>query len=245
MNDSAASSSRRADVGAVVFALLVPTLVTLVYFVWLADSAPLVQRVAYAIGKTVQFGFPLYWVLVAQRRALELRVSGTAGLMTGIALGAVILAGMLLLYHGWLKPGGHLDAAAEEVRRKVSGLGLDSPTKYFALGVFYAVGHSFLEEYYWRWFVFGQLQRLVALRWAIVVSSLGFMAHHVVLLATYFGWLSLETAVFSLCVAVGGAAWAWIYHRSGSLGGPWASHLLVDAGIFLVGYDLIRNLPGG
>ena len=30
-----------------------------------------------------------------------------------------------------------------------------------------------------------------------------------------------------------GAAWAWIYHRSGSLLGPWLSHLLIDAGIFV------------
>ena len=29
--------------------------------------------------------------------------------------------------------------------------------------------------------------------------------------------------------------WAWLYHRSGSLLGPWLGHALVDAAIF-VGY---------
>jgi uncharacterized protein len=42
-------------------------------------------------------------------------------------------------------------------------------------------------------------------------------------------------------VAVGGAFWAWLYERTGSIFGPWLSHLLIDAGIFWIGYDLIRQ----
>ena len=76
---------------------------------------------------------------------------------------------------------------------------------------------------------------------AVVLSSLAFTAHHVILLAVFFGGWSWPTIFFSLCVAVGGAAWAWIYHRSGSLLGPWLSHLLIDAGIFIVGFDLVMR----
>jgi uncharacterized protein len=54
--------------------------------------------------------------------------------------------------------------------------------------------------------------------------------------------LSPWTWLFSLSVAVGGAFWAWLYQRTGSLYGPWLSHLLVDAAIFLVGYDLASDL---
>ena len=43
-------------------------------------------------------------------------------------------------------------------------------------------------------------------------------------------------------VAVGGAFWAWLYQRSGSLAGPWLSHLVADAGIFFVGYQLIGDM---
>jgi len=64
----------------------------------------------------------------------------------------------------------------------------------------------------------------------------------VILLATYFGWLSPWTYLLSLGVAVGGIFWAWLYHRSGSLYGPWLSHLLIDAAIFVVGYDLVSDL---
>ena len=43
-------------------------------------------------------------------------------------------------------------------------------------------------------------------------------------------------------IAAGGAVWAWIYERTGSLYGPWLSHLVVDAGIFIIGYDIAATL---
>ena len=104
------------------------------------------------------------------------------------------------------------------------------------------LAHSLLEEYYWRWFVFGQLYKNWSLSLAILVSSVGFMAHHVVLLATFFGWGSPLTYLFSFGVAIGGAFWAWLYASSRSLLGPWLSHMLVDVAIFLIGYDLVRGL---
>jgi membrane protease YdiL (CAAX protease family) len=45
----------------------------------------------------------------------------------------------------------------------------------------------------------------------------------------------------SFAVALGGGFWAWLYERTGSIFGPWLSHLLIDAGIFWIGYDLIRQ----
>jgi membrane protease YdiL (CAAX protease family) len=111
------------------------------------------------------------------------------------------------------------------------------------LGAFYALGHSLLEEYYWRWFVFGQLMELSRPLTAVTISATGFMAHHVCVLAVYFGWNSPAgfylTAFCSLSVAVGGVLWALLYRRHGALYGVWLSHLLVDAGIFVIGYDLI------
>lgn len=121
---------------------------------------------------------------------------------------------------------------------------MDRLWKFIALGAFYAVFHSLLEEYYWRWFVFQRLQRLWALTPAIGLSSIAFMAHHVILMAVFFGWSSPWTYFFSLSVAVGGAVWAWLYARSGSIYAPWLSHLLVDAAIFSIGYDLAKDLLG-
>ena len=65
------------------------------------------------------------------------------------------------VYFGWLKPAGYLLAFEQQATAKVRDLGLDRLWKYAATGVFYALAHSLLEEYYWRWFVFGQLHRAV------------------------------------------------------------------------------------
>jgi membrane protease YdiL (CAAX protease family) len=68
------------------------------------------------------------------------------------------------------------------------------------------------------------------------------MLHHILLLAVYLGWSSPATWVFSAAVAVGGAYWAGLYQRSDSLWGPWLSHLVIDAAVFMVGYDLVVGL---
>ncbi len=233
---------QRADLAAVVFALVFPSLVTWIYFVTLAGQESTWQKLAAGIGKGIQFGFPLVWVFLILREPWQRPAWKRDGILAGTLFGVTVAAAMVALYHVGLKPLGWFDAAHEEIRAKVAGMGLDTPLKYLALSLFYPLCHSLLEEYYWRWFVFRRLRRHVALPAAIVISSLGFMAHHVILLATFFGWNSPLAYFFSLCVAIGGAAWAWLYARSGSLLGPWISHLLIDAAIFLIGYSVVEPI---
>lgn len=242
MNEELSARRPAADWTAVVFAIVFPSVVTWVYFVLLKDNAAFVQQTAYSIGKALQFAFPVFWVLLIQRQRIEIRRPGRQGLGWGLVTGLAIVAGMFLLYHVFLKPGGHFEAAVNPIREKVSGFGLDRLWKYAGLGLFYALGHSFLEEYYWRWFVFGQLRRLTPVWVAVIVSSVGFMAHHVILLSAFFGWGTFASLFFSFSVCVGGVIWACLYHRTGSLYGPWLSHALVDAGIFLVGYDVVWDM---
>ena len=163
-------------------------------------------------------------------------------LALSVGFGLLVLVAMFGLYETIWKNGELFAGAAGAIRGKIAGLGLDRLWMYAAVGVFYAICHSGLEEYYWRWFVFGQLRCRLPLASAVALASLAFMAHHVIVLATFFGWWSPWTYAFSLAIAAGGAVWAWLYERSGSLTGPWLSHLLVDAAIFLVGYDLARDL---
>ena len=229
-------SARFAAVG---FALVYPTILTVVYFVGMSDAAPLVQQAVYGVGKAVQFGFPLVWVVLVAREKLEIGWPNLRGVGVGVVFALVVSAVMGLVYFFWWKPAGLFDEPARLMQEKMAGFNVDTPARFLLLGVFYSLIHSLLEEYYWRWFVFGRLRRLVALPAAIVVSSLGFMAHHVIVLGLYFQWQPLPTAFFSLSVAVGGLFWAWLYHHSRSLYSVWLSHLIIDAAIFLAGYDMM------
>ncbi len=228
--------------GVLVFAMVFPTVVTWIYFVLLVDYPSWLQQTAAGIGKGIQFLLPVVWVFFVLREKFAWTQPNRRGAVLGIIFGAAVLAAIFGLYHLLLKPNGVFEGPAGPIRDKVRGLGLDTIWKYAALGTFYALCHSALEEYYWRWFVFKRLKERLSLWTAIAVSSLAFMAHHVILMATFFGWVSPWTYLFSLAVAVGGVFWAWLYARSGTLFGPWLSHLLVDAAIFTVGYDLVKDI---
>ncbi|MEZ4820135.1 MAG: hypothetical protein R3A45_09675 [Bdellovibrionota bacterium] len=47
------------------------------------------------------------------------------------------------------------------------------------------------------------------------------------------------TYLFSICVALGGVLWSWMYYRSDSLYGAWISHVFVDAALFSIGYIVL------
>ena len=222
-------------------ALVLPTVVTWLYFVALAEQESGWQQLAAVLGKSVQFLIPVVWVCGIERQRLEFTPKGSMGLIPGAVFGITVVMAMLIVYHGWLKPMGAFDLAGDEIRSKVASLGIRSGGAYLGLGAFYALVHSGLEEYYWRWFVFGQLNSRVSLGSALVVSSVGFMAHHVILLTTFFGTSSPLAYLGSLAVAIGGAFWAWLYDTRGSIYGCWFSHMLVDAGIFMIGYDLVKG----
>ena len=231
--------ANRRNFFALLFALAFPTLVTVLYFIVLSKHPSALQLGAFGLGKVIQFAFPVAWVVWIQRARIGWIRPRSKDLAAGWILGLILLAAALALYFFVLKPAGVFDKATDVIREKVVGLGASSIPRYVALSLFYCVIHSLLEEYYWRWFVFAQLRRRTSKPIAVVISGLGFMAHHVFILAYYFGWDSPWTYLLSLAVGVGGFIWAWMYEKTGSLYGPWASHALVDTAIFIVGYDLV------
>jgi uncharacterized protein len=226
-------------------AMLFPSLMTALYFVALSggDGKPnWWQSATYAIGKAIQFTFPVVFVLLVGRHFPLPKRPHFAGLGLAIAFGIAVAAGMLVLYYAWLGDTWLFDDTANLVREKVAELHMLSPARYVVLAVAIVTVHSLAEEYYWRWFVFAQLNRLIALPWAIAVSSLAFMGHHVLVLNAYFpGRLWVAVIPFSLGVAVGGAFWAWLYSRTQTIYPSWLSHACVDAAIFLIGWDLLRR----
>jgi len=238
--------SNRFDLPAVIFAILLPTVVTLVYFVLLADSPAAFQQTAYGIGKAIQFCFPIVFIWLFHRSQFTRErttdsspAQNRQNWIVGIVFGILVVLSMLMAWFCFLAGTEVGNAAIERVNGKISGANLNTPLTFLIIGVFYAIVHSFLEEYYWRWFVFDRLNTLTTTWRANLISSFGFAAHHVILLATYFGWGSPLTWLFSFCVGIGGIVWAWLYHRSGRLRTPWISHLIVDAGIFGLGYLIV------
>ncbi len=160
-----------------------------------------------------------------------------------LIFGSAVAVLMLAVYFGGLRGSSLLAQTPARLQAKLQEVNMATPASYAFLAVFVVAAHSWLEEYYWRWFVFGGLRQFMPLVPAMIVSSLAFMAHHVIVLYVYLPGRFLGAALpFALAIAVGGAMWAWLYERGGSLAPPWLSHLMVDAAIFAIGWDLLWPL---
>jgi membrane protease YdiL (CAAX protease family) len=221
---------------ALVFTALFPSVATGLYFVALSGSrwtAPV-----FALCKLVQFSFPLLWIAGVERSRPHLfKRPGTPGLWIGLLSGAGLVAGLLAFWRPLLaRP--ELAGVPAAISGKLSEFGIATPAGYAAMAIFYAVLHALLEEYYWRWFLFGRLRRRMRAGVANLLSSAAFTAHHVLVIGQFLGGYGPATWLASLTITGAGALWAWSYHRSNSLYGAWLSHGLADAGLMWVGYQI-------
>lgn len=229
-------SRRTAEWAVLAVALVFPSLSTWLYFVVFAGAKWMMP--VYSAGKLLQFGLPVAWAWYTHSLPRAWRGPRVRELAVGGLLGLAICALIAAAHWGFLADSKLGDLLEGRLEQKLEGAGFDTPARFGLMAVFYCLAHSGLEEYYWRWFVFGRLRRWLPLAAAVVVSSLGFMAHHVIVVVTYLGVTPLALGA-SLGVAVGGALWALLYQRDGSLWGAWLSHLLVDAALMTLGYELL------
>jgi membrane protease YdiL (CAAX protease family) len=196
-------------------------------------------QVAYWTGKLIQFTLPVVFVTLTTGRFPRPGRPSFRGLWLGLAFGLLVALGTVALYFVFLRDTSVFRDSPAKIQDKLAEFGLNSPAGFVFFAVFVTLAHSLLEEYYWRWFVFGELRRRVSLTTAMALSSFAFGAFHVFPLNAYLPGHFLSAVLpFAACVAAGGAVWAWLYEHTGSVYAPWLSHVLVDASLFVIGYDL-------
>ncbi len=246
---------------------VLPTLLAVFYFLLTQGFSPAWQQVAVAGSKLLQFSLPLLWWLTLPRRSAvlprpeELLAAGqrsdyaasgdlrTArarlwGLVEGIAFGILAFGVIVGAYLAWKMQ----STTPEEVGRRIASFlarsGIIEAWQYAAVAYAYSILHAGLEEIYWRWFIFGgMLRRLGLLRGGLLAAG-AFTAHHVLILGVYLGWLSIAQVVCSGGVFLAGLYWSFLFWRTGSLLSPWLSHVIVDAALFWIGYDLVYPYLG-
>jgi uncharacterized protein len=235
------------DWSALAFTSFFPLVMTYIYFVKMdnpnGETNPALIA-AFGIGKAIQFLFPAVYVWWFERAQIGFPRPTLRGMPVAIGFGLLVGMSIFVLYFFWVQ---YIPVVAEKtpmmVNNRLKQFGRDSPLGFLGMAVYICVLHSLWEEYYWRWFVFGWMRRYVPLAVAIGLSSIGFMLHHVVILAVYmpdhFWTLAMP---FSLCVAFGGGVWAWLYQRSGSIYAPWVSHGLIDAALMGLGYWMLSRV---
>ena len=134
-----------------IFAASFPTLAAWVYFVLFSGESWMLTLGA--LSKLVQFALPAVWIWLVLRQPRRIGGVSTRDLLSGALSGLVILAACLGLYYGYIKHHPAFSASPQALGEKLKGLGADTPGGFLVVALFYSLIHSFLEEYYWRWFV--------------------------------------------------------------------------------------------
>ncbi len=192
-----------------------------------------VGNALYMTGKGILYLTPLVWWLLVMRTRFPLRPPprGTwrDGVLLGLALGAVIALAYWLIAHPLVDPEGIRAAAVQS--------GFDTPVRYAVMALTICLVNALLEEYAFRWFLYGRCRTLLGPVGGAVLGALIFTAHHVFVLLAYFDaplvWLG------SIGVFVGGLLWTWLYEKRDSIWPAYVSHIVVDIVLLGIGALLL------
>ena len=208
-----------------------PSLGVAAYMIWLPDTVA--GMVLFFLAKGWIVVLPLLVYRFIYRETITVFRFQWTGVPTGIALGA----GMsLIVVSSYLWLGEQLiDPAAIQARMRE--VGLDERVPYAMMAAYWVLLNALLEEYVWRWFALAQALKLMRTLPAVSFAALAFTLHHVVATQLYADWPAV--ILMGAGVFVGGVAWSWCFVRFGTIWPGYVSHALVDATIFLIGYDVI------
>jgi len=238
-NSTSTVVSARSTALALLVATLLPTLLAVTCSVVLSGQRVVV--IAYAIGKVLQLGFPVVWVLAVERKTIRFTRPQTNGLIAGGLYGMFVVALTMTVYYGLVSGSESLAEVPEVIRQKLRAYGIAGWRDFYWLGLYYAIPHTLAEEYFWRWFVYGRLKEFLSVRNAIVISGFAFTLHHILLAYRYLGDAWGFIAAFAVGVAISGMVWAWLYEKTNALYAAWLSHLIVDAGLIWMAYEFWRS----
>lgn len=202
-----------------------------VYFVLVTDSE-FVQPLYFGT-KVLVLVWPLLWWIFFRKFFLKREKLGLASSVGwGLFSGFAIIVPMFILFFVFQD---FFQGFAVNFRAEASSLGvLDN---YILFAAFLSLFHAFLEEYYWRWFIFGGLLSKMSEKWAILITAVAFASHHFIVLSQFFPWWI--TILFGTAIAIGSVIWSILYLRTGRLLTGWISHVLVDVAVMTIGYFVI------
>jgi uncharacterized protein len=217
-----------------------PTVAAWVYFVALDGRQS--AGAAYLASKAVQFALPLWLWSRARPRPPRPASSRSAALLHGALWGLALALGASAI-PPLLAAAGLEQSVTARIAAKLDGFGVAAPAGFLALGLAISLVHSALEEYYWRWSVYGTLRSRLGDRRAAWLASAAFASHHVVVLGQFLrgggrvAWVLLPLG--ALTVLAAGLLWCRLYRVTGRLTASWISHVAVDLALFGVGAWLL------
>jgi membrane protease YdiL (CAAX protease family) len=109
-------------------------------------------------------------------------------------------------------------------------------SSFIFVGIYITLGNSFLEEYFFRGFVFLNLYELKSKKCAYIYSSLLFGLYHI---GIFKAWFSIELVGLALVGLISiGLIFNWLDTKSKNFINSWIVHILADSAIIIIGLKM-------
>lgn len=95
--------------------------------------------------------------------------------------------------------------------------------------------NSFLEEFFFRGFMFSEFSK-ISNKWGYIVSSAFFSIYHVLVMFTLFDWIMGVISIIGLMIV--GMILAYMNQTNKSIINSWVVHIFADLGVVTIGLYL-------
>lgn len=113
-----------------------------------------------------------------------------------------------------------------------------TPANFIFIGLYITFGNSFLEEFFFRGFIFLNLYNIKRVKLAYTYSSLLFGLYHIAIFKTWFSLWMIMLCLLGLIVI--GFVFDWLDTKSDNFINSWIVHILADSAIILIGLRMFE-----
>lgn len=152
-------------------------------------------------------------------------------ILTGLFSGLLFFVVLITAYY-FLQPFIDFKPIISELETKLKV----TPLNFIFVGIYITLGNSFIEEFFFRGFVFLGIYRTGRPGAAYLYSSLLFSLYHIMIFKNWFTLPLFLLAVFGLFVV--GILFCWMDTKSKNFVNSWIAHMLADAAIILIGLKM-------
>ncbi|EYE88618.1 CAAX amino terminal protease [Fervidicella metallireducens AeB] len=167
------------------------------------------------------------------REALNLKKMDINNFKLGLLFGVVsflIVFGAFLILRNYID----LNSIASELQSKSK----ITPGNFIFVGLYITIGNSFLEEFFFRGYIFLNLYEQGYKKTAYVFSAVLFGLYHIAIFKT---WFNIELILLALSGLIGVAIiFNWLNTKSNNFINSWIVHILADSAIILIGMRMFN-----
>jgi membrane protease YdiL (CAAX protease family) len=195
-----------------------------------------VNYIVKTLSKALLFtAIPFFYIKYVKRSTLKeflnLKRTDRKHLRLGLLFGTlsfIIVLGAYYVFKGAI----NLQAIAGELEDKLK----ITPLSFIFVGGYITFGNSFLEEFFFRGFIFLNLYEAKSRKTAYIYSSLLFGLYHISIFKTWFNFWLIGLAMIGL-VGIG-FIFDWLDTKSANFINSWMVHILADTAVILIGFRM-------